>query len=71
MGFPLLKKQIETAYDLRLPMSLTINFDGEGNHKIEISKLGDKASNALLSLDNIAKKITSLINSQNDEKEEK
>lgn len=38
---------IEKIIKLRLPMSLTIHFDGLGGFKLE-SKLGDKATNEVI-----------------------
>ncbi|MCU7501196.1 MAG: hypothetical protein HF309_18125 [Ignavibacteria bacterium] len=71
MTFPLLSKRVQQAYDLRLPMSLMINFDGEGNYKLEIHKLGDKATTSVLQSEQLMKKILAILETANDEKEEK
>jgi hypothetical protein len=42
-----LETKIDKILELKLPMSLTINFDGNGGFKLE-SKLGEKALNELL-----------------------
>jgi len=40
-------KIIEKIFQLKTPMSLTINFDGNGNYKLK-SELGDKAINKII-----------------------
>ena len=45
-----LEQLIQKILELGIPMSLTINFDGHGNYKLE-SKLGDKAIKEILKQD--------------------
>ena len=42
-------KTIEVLLKEKIPMSLTIHFDGHGNFKLE-SKLGDKATKEVTSI---------------------
>jgi len=38
---------LKTILELKVPLSITINFDGQGGYKLE-SKLGEKAINKLI-----------------------